>query len=257
MGYKITFADEDHSYTIEGKPVISVTKVLDVIDFGKSGKLTWWAQKIGVEGVLKLVDRGYNISGKEPWQVSKELTKQKLSIANSKSGAGERGTAIHKAWETYAETGLVPSPIDYPESYRGYIHSLAKWIVLYDPEPIAVEEVIGSKEHLYAGTFDAIVKIKGAVERIDFKTASGIRSTNMLQLAAYEAADIEMNNRSTEKQAVVLLKADGAFVDKDPKQYAYRPESATFEAFLHALSLYRHMEALENSMVELGQIKKW
>ena len=172
-------ADGSHNFDWRDAP--SVTTVLGVLD--KSAALTWWGQKIGVAGVIELVNRGllvgaYDTGGAEvggKWKsylahevsgtpatlesVMPLIVSEKLSTNHARDKAGDRGISVHDAFETWCVTGNKPDPSIFPDEERGYVEGLNAFLDDVNPEPYAAEVMVGSVEHGFAGRYDARIRI--------------------------------------------------------------------------------------------------
>jgi hypothetical protein len=109
----------------------------------------------------------------------------------------ERGTAVHRACETYAKTGERPEVDD---EVAPYLNQFEKWLVRFQPVTYeAAEMTVYSRRYSYAGTCDAFMWIDGHLFIVDYKTAAksydakGNPTTPypeaVLQLAAYAHAE--------------------------------------------------------------------
>ena len=217
--------------------VPSVTKVLDVLD--KSGALTWWGMKVGVKGVLRLVEQNKLdvLAGHECVYLTDAviafLTQEKLTVNHVKDKAADRGTNIHKAFEAWAvDPSFRPDPNVYPENEQGYIRGLNSFLGDLGPvDDIQAEVMVGSVEHGFAGRYDlrlnlgeAVMVVKTFPKRkpqhdliapgkylLDLKTSKSVYDSHALQLAAYEMASVECGYGPTDYRAVVHVTEDGRY----------------------------------------------
>jgi hypothetical protein len=125
--------------------------------------------------------------------------------------AADIGDRVHKAIEERIYNPLAP----YDSDLEPFIKNFDLFCVEFEPEWIHVEKSVFSVTHLYAGSFDAIAKIRGKITIIDFKTTrSGISAKVALQLAAYARADvmfdgqIEVPMPQVEHAAALWLRPD-------------------------------------------------
>lgn len=233
--FEITFDAARHAYRIDGEPVPSVTQALSIID--KSGPLSWWGQGIGVKGVCQLRQQlGDEVPWDDPDGIVKLLTTHRLTTNHVKREAGTRGSSLHRALESYMLDRLVPSAGEYPEDDRGYIQALARALLDLRPEPLETEQIVGSKRHGYAGTFDLLARVDGAVTRVDLKTAKKVYPEMHLQLAAYEHAAVESGHQPSERQMVLRLDGGG--------EYETAETVATIDQFLAVLAAWEAVRDL-------------
>lgn len=233
--------------------VPSVTTILEVLD--KSGALTWWGMRTGIEGVIELWKRGIMPPATYPSSydlasLEKLIVEQKLSTNHVKSDAGERGTRVHTAFEQWADDQrITPQPAVWPVDEQGYVTGLAEFLrelTLGEPTNIEAEVMVGSVEHGFAGRYDLRLLLQKPVEvttriypqkapkrevipagryMLDLKTSKGVYDTHFLQMEAYEAASIECGYEPTEHRAVIHVTADGRYelarnITKDGELYA-------------------------------------
>jgi hypothetical protein len=150
--------------------------------------------------------------------------------------AADAGTAVH---------GLIEELINDPntpvsDELAPYINGFWEFCDRFEPEWVHVEKSIFSTTHLYAGSFDAICKIKNKTVLLDFKTTrSGISPKVALQLAAYANADI-MFDGSNE---IPMPKVDaGAALLLRPDKWLYQPLRIDDDIFGTFLALRRTFE---------------
>lgn len=255
----------------------SVTNVLSVLE---KPALVWWGQGVGVEGLLKLVERGavnygrgilggtaLTVTGgsaatKE--EVVALLTEHKLTVNHVKDKAADRGVNVHGALEAWWEKGP-PNPDAWPDNERGYVEGLSEFMRSVEPgvdEKPEFELMVGSLEHAYAGRFDLVLTLSKPVEVVtktypkrkpkveeipagryllDLKTSKGIYNTHYLQLEAYEAAAVECGYEPTDHRGVIHVTADGRYELALNKDW-------TFEDFLSVRACFQTMN--ERSVVQ-------
>jgi hypothetical protein len=87
------------------------------------------------------------------------LVEEKLTVNHMRDKAGDRGVAVHDAFEELGEDGHLARPTHYPEEEQGYVSGL--WSFLNDvcPEPLAAEVMVGSVEHGFAGRYDIRLRV--------------------------------------------------------------------------------------------------
>lgn len=108
----------------------------------------------------------------------------------------EDGTIVHAAIEKYnkGETLLWD---DYPGKRNDdftwkCINRYVQWFNTMNPEILATEMTVYSKEYEYAGTCDAIIRVGGRIIVLDYKSSKQINKSHELQVAAYAQAVKEM-----------------------------------------------------------------
>lgn len=247
--------------------VPSVTTVLGVLD---KPALPYWGMKVGVEGVLKLLDDGHVIPGSdglwvndfdEPIGVDRAvelLVKHKLTVNHQRDKAGARGTSIHNAFENWARFGFAhfPQERDVAPEEVGYLRGLRATLESIGFVPESVEVMVGSIKFGFAGRYDlratnpedkeiAVnsrrkVLLPAGKYLCDLKTSSGVYPSHLLQLEAYEGASVECGYDPTDYRLVIQIGAEGKFDLKLSK--------ATYQDFLDVLACYRAMARVKESM---------
>lgn len=170
-------ASEQYAHIINAPwtEVPSVTSVLGILD--KSGALSWWAQRIGVEGVMELFSRELlnvnMLGGIDYWEEAEYgddaqwspidsggivdlLTKHKISINHVTSKAADRGVNVHNALESWAiDQSYRANPDLYEEHERGYIVGLNSFLDdIGEVKDIQAEVMVGSLRSGFAGRYD-------------------------------------------------------------------------------------------------------
>src|SRR5436189_91390 len=108
---ELLFEEETHSYTLNGKPVPSVTQILDAV-VPKPFESAMWV--------------GYR------------LAKQDLHPEDKRTAAANLGTQVHLAFAALA-SGEEVDPFDYPDQAAGFIDGCRKFIYVHGPEFLASE----------------------------------------------------------------------------------------------------------------------
>lgn len=149
-----------------------------------------------------------------PADVLSLIRRSDVSIDARMKSAAARGTAVHGAFEDYANTGRFPNPKDYPAEYRGYLTALAKATLEIKPRFHGSEVVVGSKIHRYGGRMDHFLTLRDETRRglLDLKTNKAGRVYAVehgLQLAGYEGAAVEMGFPKPDFRAVLGVGENG------------------------------------------------
>lgn len=136
----------------------SVTKIIKATSPTPPGLMAWYA-KHGFEDANKLRD-----------------------------DAAERGTEMHLIFERYLG-GQSVDMHGLSEFHAKALMSFDQWIKDYEVQPIAVEVLLCSKMHGFAGTADLVCKIKNdEYVMVDFKSGSSVYSDYAVQLEMYRLA---------------------------------------------------------------------
>jgi hypothetical protein len=210
-GVTIEYRDASHRYWLHRDGVrsaaISVTTALKVLD---KPALVGWAERMGAEAALRL-ERAGELSGIAVEDVLSAIRARGEGADAKRDAGAERGTAIHEALRIYCSEGTVPNVGDFAEPVRGYVQALCRWLVSVQPEPIAVEQIVGSPAHGFAGRFDLLANVDGRRTVVDLKTSARVYAEHHLQTAAYMLALEECGVEPAERGIIVAVGADGTF----------------------------------------------
>lgn len=172
-------------YWKDGKPYVSVTKCLSVLD--KPALRYWFGREVYRAMVIDPTLEEAKALAK-PYEVS--------------DVAKNRGTTIHSIVEAYKTSGAQITP---PEEFKGYAEAFYKWLGDYKMTILEHEKTIFSEEHKYAGTLDLLCKNNGDTWVIDVKTGKDIYDEAFLQVSAY------MKQTKATRGGVLLLQEDGKY----------------------------------------------
>jgi len=238
--YTVT-RDEDHIYTISpmGLVVPGTTGILDTVGSKKkTDMLMGWAKK---QCLLKVAEHIRTFANKaltvdEAWieTVRKSAWKRDRDIFKE---AGDTGNKIHKAIDAYIIGG---PPILDDQSRPGFENFLA-WIKTSGIKLIKGDTYVASIKYKFGGALDALGEQDGKLVLLDWKTASAMRDTYPLQVAAYSMAFKEMYGLKV-KAAYVVRFGKEIPGDVEPKEIILKP---AWTAFKHAIKL---TELMNNNM---------
>jgi hypothetical protein len=233
-----TLDGEDRFYEWAGERYPSVTTVLKYC-IPKPG-LHKWQAKLAAQTAM---DSILHLSTLDEEKGVKFL----LSQADTKNTRAELGDEVHAYADAVANGREAPKP---SEAALPYIASYEVFQYDLQPEYLATELPVFSREHGYAGTADIYAKIKGKVCVIDIKTGKAIWPEVALQLAAYARAEFgvleggEIPTPVCERGYVLHLTDKGY----ELRRAVIGDES--FAAFLAALDMYRWLR--EDSKYAVG-----
>lgn len=235
----LNFDENRHWFSIDGKPILSVTGATSVID--KSRPLIYWAVGLSHDYLMQnLKDLIADTKGDKITTLIEEASKQH-SI--KKQEAATIGTQVHDWVEQFIKA---KSKKDYPEEpkdpavYNG-VSAFLKWVDEYNVKFITSEKIVYSKKYNYAGIMDAEAIIKKKLSVIDFKTSKAIYPEFRFQVAAYQAASEEESGKEYpgDKWLIRFGKEDGQF-----EPHNFNEQAEDFQAFLGALKLRRRLKVL-------------
>lgn len=210
--------DSSGLYTWAGVQYPSVTTIIQM--FG-GDNLTPWAAKMSSVECADIVQRRMDgfLSSDEADELILDWSRRMTAHIRFRDHAGRRGSLVHhclyekalgvsvnpKEFHEYLlhhidKLGLIGEPEDTAESYADklaketshYVIAAFEWIEKENPEfeAIGQEATVISETHGYAGTGDAIAKIRGQRLQLDFKTSASKQERKwQLQIEAYRRAD--------------------------------------------------------------------
>jgi len=203
-------------YWMDGKPMLSVTEILKVID--KPALRYWFGQEV------------YYAMLKDP--SLKEAEALAAPYQTSKSAAN-RGTTVHSIVEAYKRTGAVLDGI--PEEFQGFATAFYKWVNDVKPEIIEQEKSVFDDTNKVAGTLDMYAKIGDKFYVIDIKTGKDIYAESEIQLSAY-AHMLRAEGKPVDGIAVCLLEIGDDKMPTSNYKWAIRTENHA--VFLNTKALY-------------------
>lgn len=244
----IEYRDASHRYWLhhdgERTPAVSVTSVLEIL--GKPA-LYRWNETFGIRGTVQALRAGLITADTAVDDAPMIVRSANLGAEAAKDEAAERGTAVHVAQQVFLETGSPPKLSDFEPAHRGYVQAWSNWLLDADPQPICVEQIVGSPKHGFAGRMDlrAMVRRPGTSRRldaiIDLKSNAEARiyDESHLQAAGYWLGAVECGHAEPEGGLIVAVGADG--------RYSEAPLAATGEDFLTVLATYRLMKRISKA----------
>jgi hypothetical protein len=202
-------------YQIGELVVPSVSTVLRVI---AKPNLVSWARRTVLETVRELLGEGLSVDA--------ALSLAEVEPERQRDLAAQRGGLAHEV----IALALVGKP--YPPEWEPWVRTALDFLVGHGLDCVAVERVVWSRRHRFAGTCDLVAcQADGVLALADWKTG-GIWPEAALQLGAYAIALEEMTGREVGKGYVVALRKKGYEAKRVNLPLARR-------AFLACLTLWR------------------
>ena len=238
MSAGLVFYERSHRYKLDGEWVAGVTTLI-----GKGlpkPSIPYWAARQVAEFVADhpdVVEEVKRLGGRGPAVgFLKEIPWQK------RDDAAVRGTEIHAHGEA----------VEVPEHLAGRVQGYVDWLDAHQPEVIATEKGCASREWQYAGTFDLIARLDGAVWLLDLKSSKGVYGSMALQLAAYGHAEfyvdgnVEVPMPPIDRYGVLHVTEDGTYLHELP---AAANESA-WRDFLHVAYVGKRAKAIDTYLID-------
>lgn len=189
----------------------STTTLLDAI-CPKDG-IPPWSEARGIEGAVEAVRRGLIGPDMTAADAVDMVRRAKLGADAVKLEAANRGLNVHALNEGYKLTGQGPKLADHPKHHHGFIQAWTRFTLAFDPEPVAIEQLVVHPEDGYAGRLDERAIVDKQLTTIDYKTQenAGIYRGAHLQVNLYERGEIRCGGEPAERRIVVVFAANGKF----------------------------------------------
>lgn len=241
----LVFYPKSHRYKLDGAWVPGVTGLI-----GKGlpkPALPYWSARTVAEWVADnpdLTEDLKRMGGRGPAVAFlKELPWQK------RDEAAIRGTDVHKI----AEQVVHGAQVDVPEHLAAHVQSYVDWLDKSGAEALLTERPVASRQWRYAGTFDLIARIDGAVWLLDLKTSTGVYGSMALQLAAYAHAEFYLDDNDAEQPLPPIDRYGVLHVTEYGTTLHYLPASlneAAWSDFLHVSWVGRRAKEIDTYLTE-------
>ena len=231
----LDFDERKHVYRVDGTPVPSVTRALDVIS---KPALVPWAAKCAAELVAAELRPGVALDEVEIRDLAERAKRAHRDVSRRAAGIGSE---VHSWAERHAR-GEEPAPPVNP-MIRSGTDAYKAWLAAHDVRAVAVERRCYSRTHRYAGTVDLVAYIDGVAAVADFKTSSALHDEYALQLAAYQQALMEEQfvGADVDRWLIRFDKHDGSFEAVKLPRENYERDARAFRA---ALALMRTLDEM-------------
>lgn len=217
-GHVLTFNDGNHRYSLNGKPVTSVTTV-NKQGYPESPRLTSWKIGQGAAFAIREIRAFIKKKTKLTVKLLADLIKRsKTAYVKPAEAAANIGSIVHDYAHAYEhklsfDMERVNQHPD-KEKIQKCISQFLNWVVSNQDEIIKSEEIVASTKYWYAGKFDRLAIRKGVVVLTDYKTSSGIFIDQFIQLAGYTLAIEEWMGIKVDVIEIVRFGKDGSFETK-------------------------------------------
>lgn len=196
------------------------------------------------------VDHWDELAGLKPSERLDKLTRARWDVTNR---AAVKGTKVHDL----AHRLGAGEEVDVPEELEGYVESYLRFVEAFSVEEIVAEFAVFKRFPWgggYGGSPDLLAWLTTPLDDgpvrwlVDFKTGKGVYDDAALQLAAYNEADVYLDENGepvewepADRLGVVHLRADGF----DLREVAQDPEGelAPYDVFTYASMVARFKNA--------------
>lgn len=235
----VSFDRSGHTYRIKGKPHVSVTTLLGLLD---KPALKFWAANVQQEADLVAFEDWLK-RGQEG-DIKTVLDREKHAFKRYTKKAKDIGTEAHELIEFGLRQQLKPTDAEppRPSSAAMYVYSgWKKWADEVGFRPLAIETTVFSERHRVCGRFDCL----GAMDKhpllagrpvlTDWKSAKDLYEEHTLQAIAYHGLFSEMVGVDPSDIASVLVRLPKD-TPEDPEVRIVEWDGQAFEAVM-ALAL--------------------
>jgi len=229
----LMFDEIRHIYNVKGKRVEGVTGVTGII---AKPALMYWSVKMAIEYLEENLKPGKVY---DELEIKKLLDAAKMAHRIKKTDAGDLGTLVHEAIETFIRKNEITKLVN-PVAKASF-EQFIKWATDNKVTFTESERKIYSKKFNYAGTMDFFCEKKGKSFVGDTKTGSAIYDEMWFQTSAYQQAYQEETGTKVDGQIIVRVGKDGSLEVKE--NYDYEKNVVAFNG---ALVLYRRIQELND-----------
>ncbi|WP_415940402.1 hypothetical protein [Streptomyces sp. 039-1] len=222
-------------FYVDGETQEKVPGVTSVVGMLPKPFLTYWAAKLTAELAVDSIDF-----------VSQMATRDRAGAVDYLKGASRRytktradiGSDAHDLFERMIRGEALPRRV-HPD-LEPYRVNFAEFLDVVQPELIRAEDVAWSDTHKYAGSFDALLRVKDddgepVTVITDWKTGKATYPDVALQMAAYGFADRLISPDGFSEPMPHIDSA--AVLHITPDQWAFKPVRFDKEVFHHFLTL--------------------
>lgn len=189
--WTISFWPGSHTYRINNERTESVTGVTGM-SFDKSHYLGPWNGKVAIEYLQSLPQKKLIKAIKEkPEQLFKKAKGRADEIRDK---AGAFGKDVHRyihhaiKYNRVRKEGLKKNVKQTAETFLNYLN-------MKDVTVMATEQIVGSKQHMYTGTLDLLIRQGRKLILPDIKTGKSIGPQAFMQVGGYVIAWEEMTGK--------------------------------------------------------------
>lgn len=200
---------------VDAPSISTIAKVFDT----KSGALTGWAFKTGLEGVLELSKQGIDVRGWSYQQLYGAMKEIGHTPYIRRGKAAARGNEAHELLELLATGVELETAQAYKEQVSeeaaGYCAAVWDWWFTNIPTTVVCEEQVwGIHPKPFAGTLDFLGwRDDGHLVLTDLKTSKDVFPEHVIQIAGYESG-LHQSRPDLEPRdgfSIVLAREDGSW----------------------------------------------
>jgi hypothetical protein len=238
--------DERHVYytAYPGEPEQTLPGVTGVLNALAKPAIVKWAQNTVAQAAV--LHRGELENWVAVGGVDGAIDLLRKAAETKRDTAASIGSQVH----ALADALVKGTPVTIPEELAPFVVAYQKWIEDFQPEFLAVEEMIVGDG--YGGTFDSIARIADETWLLDIKTgATGPYKDTALQLAAYGNAryigrpndPVKYAIPAIDQYGVIRLRPEGA------ELIPYDVTDAEYAAFMAIKHTYQWERSRGGSVI--------
>lgn len=215
----LTFDDDAHTYTLNGKLVPGVTTILHN-GLPTSHVLINWMVKTGAWYVIHQLEQFPEQVNRLPKYLLDEIAKKSTGASKAEANkAAAIGSIVHDIAEKIEsgkewDKAVVEAHVDRAK-IENCLKTFEEWREENKDEIIGHEDIIASVGHSFGGKYDRLCKRGKSLVLSDYKTSSSIYTSQFIQLAAYAIALEEWKGIKVDALEVLRFgKGDASFETK-------------------------------------------
>lgn len=244
---KVTLPSGKRWYDWRGERYWSVTTIISQ-GVPKPALLPWGIRSVA-EGACDLANELPALVAKDREAAVKML--KGLPYAH-RDRAADLGTLIHATIEAHRLGKPMPPP---PADVAGHMRAFERFLTDFAPEYLATEAPVFSRTQKYAGTLDAIVRLRlplgeEGVYILDVKSGKNIYPETGLQLAAYRHAEFIGLPDGDEQPMPESVGALGLHLTATGyRLIEVRADQEVFQTFLYVREVFRFLESTSKTIL--------
>ncbi|MQS39592.1 hypothetical protein [Streptomyces katsurahamanus] len=238
MAGKVSTIQRGNSrFYVDAETHEKVPGVTSVIGMLPKPFLTYWAAKMTAEAAVDNLPAVTSIAERDRDGAVDYLKGAHRRYTKLRA---EIGSDAHDLFERMIRGEYVPRRV-HPD-LQPYREGFAEFLDVVQPELIRAEDVAWSDQHKYAGSFDALLRVKDddgtpTTVIVDWKTSKATYPDVALQMSAYGFADRLIDPEGNSEPMPHIDAAAVLHITAD--QWSFKPVRFDAEVFGHFLTLRR------------------
>lgn len=252
---RVSYRDSDHSYSLDGKRIPSVTTLLGNLS---KPALIYWAAKEGAAAVGEYLEsvQHYDDDLHGPWaKITDGDIRHVMELARTahtkrKNAAAAKGNRVHAAIDTFHRDYFNFELPDDGDPARIAVEAFLRWWTESGLRVVSVERKVVDAAGRYAGRLDLLCESDDALIVADTKTSGGIYPEHVLQNAAYaQAIESELDQEVDFTNVLWLPERATKLVvverDRDEWKYDYKIFESLIDTHWHRKTLDKWLKGIK------------